>query len=430
MHHRCANWRCVIVYNIEQAACYGRSFSETGNLGFLENFYAWVTRAAVATPVSKSTGGPGWYIIDDQSAASPNPYIVISQHSAANVAANPNRFDEPHKILKVGMIGSESGYIWIDAYLWYDVAGAVGAANTGYGLYASHQINTYDSSDFVYDFRGGPNQMIIQSRRGTDWDSFVLTEWTGDANLVQATSVVGELQAGIVAGTDVVFSVDGGQSDDFMEGYHYFLYDMNNGNEWVNYVKVTDVNTYSNRLTIDKCSQDFPAGSIIGAYVHRFAVLCDNTQANIVSRSHRKSEIPYYSRYGYETVNGDGAGMSRLYASIKLSREDEYLGYNNTQSGMAPDDRARYACQRPGVQEYSSHNTGSTLVYTSMNRGYGPLREIYITGLGVGAGSMAAAQDGRTINNLNYLYFQSNWALAESGSSTLAMLYPDYNSTV
>lgn len=368
-------------------------------------------------------------MIDDQSAASPNPYIVISNHTAANVASNPNRSDEPHKILRLQMIGAEAGYIWVDAYLWYDVAGAVGPANTGYGLWGSHKLNTYDSADFVYDFRGGPNLMIIQTRRGTDWDTFCLAEWIGDANLVQGTNVVGTLQAPIVAGTDVVITLAAGEADNFVEGYYYWLFDFANGNNWCNYVRIEDVDTYANQITIDQCSQNFPTGSVIGAYVHRLAILSDTTE-NAADRSYRNSEIPYYSRYGYEMMDGDGAAMTRMYAAMCLSREDEYLGRRNTIHGMSPDDRARYACQRPGVQEYASHHTTTTLLQTSMNRGYGPLREVFLTGLGVGAGDMAPAQDGRTINALNYLYFQSCNALSDAGSTILAVLFPDYNSTV
>ena len=420
-----------MIFNREQEACYGRGFSETGNLGFLENFYNWIARDPVATPVGKVSGGPGWYIIDDQSAANPNPYIVVSQHTAANVAANPNRTDEPHKIIKIGLLGAESGYVWVESYLWWDVAGAVGAAHTGYGLWSSHKINTYDSADFVYDFRGGPDLMIIQSRRGTNWDTFVFGEWTGDVNLVEGVNVVGDLNIAIGGApvTDHVIQLGAGEATNFTEGNWYWLYDFANGNNWCNYVRVDDVDAYGDRLQINAANYDFPIGSVIGSYVHRFYTLSDSTNV-ATDRSYQLAEIPYYSRYGYEMYTSHGAAMTRLYAGITLSREDEYLGYRSTQYGMAPNDRNQYACQRPGVQEYRSHDAASGSIQTDMNRGFGPLAQVYLTPLGVGAGDMAAAQDGRTINGLNYLYFQIHSAMAGGGNSQQALLFPDYDSIV
>lgn len=56
-----------MAWNREQSTCDGRGFVGSDADGFLANFYNWVTRSPVASPAAKSTGGPGWYIHDDQS---------------------------------------------------------------------------------------------------------------------------------------------------------------------------------------------------------------------------------------------------------------------------------------------------------------------------------------------------------------------------
>ena len=65
--------------NYEQDICHGRGFTADDADGFLANFAAWVVRTPEAVPASKSTGGPGWYIIDDQSvvAGSPNKFAEV-----------------------------------------------------------------------------------------------------------------------------------------------------------------------------------------------------------------------------------------------------------------------------------------------------------------------------------------------------------------
>jgi len=60
----------MVAFNYEQDTCTGRGFITDSANGILKNFHDWVTRSAVSTPVSKSTGGPAWFIIDDQSITS------------------------------------------------------------------------------------------------------------------------------------------------------------------------------------------------------------------------------------------------------------------------------------------------------------------------------------------------------------------------
>ena len=60
----------MTAFNYEQDTCVGRGFVTDSADGILKHFYDWVERAPVGSPVSQTTGGPGWYIIDDQSITS------------------------------------------------------------------------------------------------------------------------------------------------------------------------------------------------------------------------------------------------------------------------------------------------------------------------------------------------------------------------
>ena len=406
-----------MIFNRERDVCFGRAFaSGHADLGFWENFVAWVERTPVATPASKVTGGPGWHIIDDQSAATPDAYIVISNHTAANVAADPNRYSEPHKILKVGYNTTEAGKMRIEAYLWWDVTG-----HQGYGRFASKYIKDYDSAQFVYDFRGGPEMLCISSRLGTDWDCFWIADWEGDANLVPGEHVVGTLQAGVTAGANVILQLDTGEAANFEEGYFYYLYDFGadgiNFHEWVNYVEVLDVDAYNDTIEISACNQDFPAGSVIAAYAHRYGCGLDfnpyltGAVGGWTACDYGAGvQMPYVSSYGYE--NEGGTQQIEQNANWDFLGDAMGTGGSLPQTpGMAPNDMGQYACQRPLLYE-AYNKSGNT---TDMNRAYGPMKNMWMTC----ANTLLQMTDGRRINNLNHVYFYYVYSHA--------LLVPDYD---
>lgn len=413
-----------MVINRERDVCYGRGFNQGhADEGFWENFTDWVVRTPVASPASKVTGGPGWYIIDDQSTASPDPYIVISNHTAGNVAANPNRYNEPHKILKCGYNTTEAGTLRIEAYLWWDAA-----AHVGYGRWASKRMENYDAANFVYDFRGGPEIMLISSRLGALWTHVLLADWEGDANLVDGTHVVGVVQSGLTAGSNVLIQLAPGQAANFTEGHYAWLYDFE-GHDWCDYVRVDDVDAYHDRITINKCSQNFPAGSVIGAYVHRYCIINYETLGFAGAPGgwtdndkNMGVQIPYVSRYGYEMQKSTSA----IYVYCSGDVLDGAIGSGATLPtvpGMAPNDRGQFACQRPVIYEQQSAIGVSA---DDMNRGYGPVKNVWITC----KTNMLQMTDGRRINNLNHVYLDDSNHFNMSGKSDQAVLIPDYDSVV
>jgi hypothetical protein len=167
-------------WKVEQAVCTGRGFSPASPNGLLEKFRTWVQKTLVA-------GGPGWYIHDDRS-AQPDPYIVVSSHNAAG----PN---VPAKYVQVVIPTATSGTVRVYYYIYWDPT-----LHVGRGLYAAHNLPTLDAADFIYDFRGGPEAMVIQTFTTTVWDLTYIDELTPDPNLldsVNATTAVANYTHGV-----------------------------------------------------------------------------------------------------------------------------------------------------------------------------------------------------------------------------------------
>lgn len=162
----------MVAFNIEQAVCTGRGFDAAG---FLGKFRTWITKAPLAGP--GGGGGPGWYEHDvSQVAAGTDPYIVVSDKNAAgpNVVA---------KYIQAKLPSATSGRVDLYFYLYWNPT-----LHKGYGLYNARAIPTLDAADFIYDFRGGPECLLIQSLTSTNWDGAFIDEWTADPNLLDSVS--------------------------------------------------------------------------------------------------------------------------------------------------------------------------------------------------------------------------------------------------
>ena len=398
----------MAVWQIETDVCHGRGFSGADPDGFLANFHAWV----VKTP---ATGGPEWYVYDDQSAAGTDPYIVICDVEVPVV----NDYDTGKsggapKFIKIGLITTEAGYIRVQPYLWWN-----NSTQTGYGLWAGYRIETYDDADFVYDFRGGDEAMILQARLGTAWDTFILDDFVTDANLLEADTIVGTFQSGITAsGSPVVVQLDTGEAANFTIDNDYYVMDFD-GHTWLDYLTVTARDLGTDQITCSSLNYDFPAGAVIGAYLHRYYTSSNGmtTSAADMNYSIRQyMKIPYCSAAaGHEIHNQAGY----IYGGCKFDAAFNYL------FAMNPNDTGVYAVQRPGIVEYYRENDNYFGTYSnSMNRAYGVAKNIYVTQVG----TMAAGQDGRTIAAKNYLYFQLLSVMSHSGSAQVGLMILDTES--
>ena len=413
-----------MIVNREQDQCFGRGFNEGGTGGLLENFYDWVQRKPVDNPVSKSTGGPGWYVIEDNRTDLSNPYIIVSNHDASTVQNFPNSCYiyegvnkvypqdgstsslNPHKVFKVGYNTASPGNILFEAYTWYDTC-----ASEYNNRYYSESIGTLDGAAFVYDFRGGPNFISLGTRRGFNWDFFQVGDWTGDDRYVESADKTAVLMESISttdvswsAGNDASVKVAVGESQNFTIDKYYYIYDASSGTQstpWVNYVKILDkIETPSfDILHLDVSRYDFPTGSVLSPYLHRSYAW----QRDYVS--YNDAKIPYVSmkstdNYWYQIAQEN-------YIGVNFDFDSRFL------HTMSPEEVRGYAVQRALICESASGHC---------NRVYGYPLGFYASD----DDDLTQMLGGRIIDSTRYIYAAS---FSETYTLTLAFLLPDYDST-
>jgi hypothetical protein len=337
-----------------------------------------------------------------------DPFIVVSN------VENPvlNAYNEigglPAKFMKVGFNTAESGYVRVYHFLWWDKTNKVGRGFTG----DWRKLNTLDSSEFAYDFRGGPEQMILQTRTGASRYCVGVDEFVGDSDLTEPTTVVGTLQSGVTAGSSVVLTLGIGEAANFTQNNYYFIYDFN-GHSWVNYSKCTGVNVGANQITLESVNKNFPAGAVVCSYAHRFVSFGSTVSEPSSGYGYRNPILPYVSATDNNyvcSVDGGGFGItSAQYLSEPISK------------GAPMDNGGKVCVARPTLTEYVRKNDNFT---TGMNRTYGQFKNIYVSsssGLGIG--------DGRVITGKNYVYHYSTGAIGFYNSSEAA-LFQDTTSEV
>jgi hypothetical protein len=237
--------------------------------------------------------------------------------------------------------------------------------------------------------------MILQSRIGSSWSTTLIDGWTYDSNFVEGPDKTGTLISGVTAGSNVVLSLTSGEENNFTVGKYYYIYDFN-GHVWVNYCKCTNVNTSAHTITVDTLGWNFPTGTVIAAYTHRYYASGNTAPAGTSRFSYLLgSTLPYVSS---ESIT------SNIYYCVNQQEASDYIQLfcgidQNTLFQVAPDDLGYYTCQKPFlVERYNGYSLSSA---TDMNRGYGVAKNMYITNVG----TMVAAQDGRTVGGVNWLYF-------------------------
>jgi len=311
------------------------------------------------------------------------------------------------------MITADAGEIFVKKFLWWDAI-----THVGYGQWDHKLINTFDDADFVYDFRGGPEFMGIAARLGISWSHDIFDEFQGDSSLLESASVVGTLQSNVSSGTNITIQLGSGEAANFTEGNFYFFYDFRflNADDAINYVKVTDVDTYSDQLVVEEMNSSRLAGSVISAYAHRFASLGSVPPSGSVPN---KGRLPYVS-YQADLANPERimtVNFTTRGILMQLTYEVPYI------TGMDAEDLGRYAVQRPGVQEINNGRdfTGDSV---DMNRGYGTLKGSWVTS----NANIAQMLDGRLINNLQYIYAEIETTINTLGTASVVVLIPDFDS--
>lgn len=369
------------------------SFKLSTNRGTLAN-------SGYLNITSSGTGTHSWIL--------EGPYIIVSDTAVPQI-------NQVCKFMKVGYRTSEGSYIRVQTFLGWDNTNKIMSS-----IWNGTRLETVDSSDFAYDFRGGPECMILQTRIGVDWDSCGIDTWTGDSNLVEGIDKSGVLRSAIVAGSGVVVSLNAGQATNFTSGEYYYMYDFSQPMNRISYAKVTNVSGSVDQITLEYVYTPFPSGSCIGSYPHRFYSWgnISNTSQIDLSSSAISLKIPYSSSIvsGYVAHNS----ISYIYGDCQASYEAGYI------LTMAPNDKNQYALEKINIKEYTRPNDYNSSTYTtSMNRGYGTSNNTFITALL----SMARAQDGRSYGGKNYLYFMKMSEIIYGGGNDIAVLYPDTETT-
>jgi hypothetical protein len=164
----------VASFQKESGTAKGRGFGTVDGVpSFMNRLKTWIVKNAVS-------GGPAWYIIDDQSALSTAPYIVISDKATLS---NSNR----NKVIQIyvpNASGATSDRIYVAYWMYWNTT-----THTGVSKYAEHRINTEDTNEYAYDFRGGPEALLLMTRTlGGTWTWTFIDEWEGISNLVEAES--------------------------------------------------------------------------------------------------------------------------------------------------------------------------------------------------------------------------------------------------
>lgn len=392
-------------FQIENGTCNGRGFSGIDANGWLAKFFTWVTKAPAA-------GGPGWYIIDDQSALGTDPYIIVSDVAVPTLNAyNTGQSGGHPKIQKVGYATAVAATVRVQNYLWWDTT-----AHWGSGIFSGYELDTVDAGDFAYDFRGGAETMIQQTRIGTSWNSCILDDWIGDSNLVEGPDKIGVIQSGVSIDSDVLLHLGTGEAYNFTSGNFYFMVDVSNGPQ-VSYVQCNEIDHGTDELVVNSTVWNHPSGTLIGAYPHR-VYSASNGIAQYTNISARTAQIPYVS--DTEKIYNVHEDNSIIWGYIR------YDSLNLAISTMDPNDLETYAVQRPVLGEYYRFmpTSSSTNATVGMNRYYGIAKNLYCTQLG----TMARGQDGRIIGGENWLYFLSGSELFAGGDASQAMLYRDTES--
>lgn len=464
----------------ENGSFKGRGFGSVDGIpSLLNRIKTWFPKDAVS-------GGPGWFIIDDQSAAFPNPYIVVSDVAAPT---NANK----GKIVQFKLVLSSSDCIEIRYWMWWDVT-----AHTGTHNYAAYTVNTQENAENEYNLRGGPEGFILMTRIGSTWDYCYLDEWEGTSILLESAALEGTLQqtytevlndggnqvtefwrlrnigphldasgklyvsvvvsgsnsqifiykdssrtqligqttnantigtvtvtaqnsSGItgsirrnaITATDTDIEVDftlhmgAGEGANFTVGEFYYIWDLNQATAQAAYFKVLGKVSSDNLIVDGLNNVQFRTGSVASPYGHRWMVNGNQNTGLENQTSSVRAQIPYMSNLA-STPNGTVDSVMCLSDGVTLS------GAAATQAGsdfmtnliqrLGPDDKGRYAVQRPTVFELEPRQFGNVTTGGNYhNRAYGRAKNIYATSF-VG---LAQMNDGRIISGQEFICFLS-----------------------
>jgi len=334
------------------------------------------------------------------------PYIIISDEPSPQI-------NQVCKFMKVGYGIPQGSYIQVQYFIgWNNTSKILGS------IYGGYIIETVDDGNFAYDFRGGDECMILQSRIGTTWDSTGMDTWTGDSTFLEGLDHSGTLRSVGVPGTNSVAYLRSGESSNITSGEYYYLYDYSQlPYVRLEYSKCTYVDAGADSVTFSGLVHTFPSGSVIGSYPHRYMCFGNNIYDNnsFCYSTYIPYTIPYTSHPNWYYCSNLGYGS--ISSSCRSSYEDGIL------NSSSPDEKGRHLMEKWNILEWASNQSNyTTHNYNGMNRFYGSANNLYLTKIN----SMARSQDGLIYGGKQYLYFMLSSEIGGyGGSASYAILYPD-----
>lgn len=271
----------------------------------------------------------------------------------------------PPKYIRIGFLENEAGCARMHSCLYWDSINHIPR-----GMWTGYKLPTYDAATFAYDFRGGDECIFWSSRLGSSWSRTFIDQWTGISSLVEPMTVKGIVQAPLTAGSSVVIQLDTGEAVNFTQDKYYYIYDLD-GHTWIGYFKVTNVNVGADQITASNIYNNFPAGSVITPYAHRF--YGNNTngdqawQADSYMLNSANNTLPYYS---YITSASNNSQQIRTNNNNPIGTSNQVMSpkYNDSILAVAnPDDELNFYGMRYLVAEFAIDYNNTT----SMNRIYG-----------------------------------------------------------
>jgi hypothetical protein len=297
------------------------------------------------------------------------------------------------KFLKLGYQTTESGYVRMQGLIWWN-----STTHAPWGYWVGRRMNSYDSSVFAYQFIGGDEFLMQATQLGATWYRMFIDTFTAISSKLEPISNVGVLQSGVTAITSTVLPLAAGQELGFTVNKFYYLYDFAS-HCWINYVKVTNVDTSAHTVTVLGCTNNFPSGAILTPYAHRYYLFGQSSDNGINMSSYNPYSfgdtyctIPYYSSYdnqGYVFHNQQGA----IYGQAAYTQTTELID-----AGI-PDDEGNYDCVRHAIKEASFPNINN--LPSGINRLYGKSSNTLETRVG----AMGLMVNYRTMLGVDYLYF-------------------------
>jgi hypothetical protein len=196
----------------------------------------------------------------------------------------------------------------------------------------------------------------------------ILDEWLGLVPLTEKEEITGELQSGVSAGSDVVLQLGTDEASNFTINRWYYIYDFD-GHTWINYTKCTNVDEVNDRITVQQITKNFPSGSVVCAYAHRFYMTGRGAGMPDPGRTYFKGVIPYVSSENQDRIIPPDD-------SIISAQKNRFLAdaYVVTYTD-ARHPSGSHLAQKPIIMEKWDYN-GST---DYMNRAYGQCKNLMVT---------------------------------------------------